>query len=262
MRTDLIHRIDVSASVSHLGRVALVAAAGATMLTACGDDSNEAEASPEYADFCAAELEAEAAAMSGDPALMEPAFAAALEAAPAADKEIVQRTIDAATEMAASDDGAPSEEFDVAYADLVGVVQENCGFGALDITATNYEFDGIGDDVGAGPTVITLTNEANEFHEAAIFRRNEGETRPVDELLELPEEEIDQAVSEVAFIFAAPESEANAVVDLPPGEYVMLCFLPTGATEAAFAEAEAGGQELDGAPHFTEGMVAEFEVAG
>jgi hypothetical protein len=79
--------------------------------------------------------------------------------------------------------------------------------------------------------------------------------------LALPEEEVESAVTFAGVAFAAPDAEAFAVVDLEPGSYVMVCFLPVGATPEVMAEMEATGEEPDGAPHFTQGMVHEFTVS-
>jgi hypothetical protein len=47
---------------------------------------------------------------------------------------------------------------------------------------------------------------------------------------------------------------------LEPGRYAMVCFIPVGFTPEVAAEAAASGTEPEGAPHFTEGMIAEFTV--
>jgi hypothetical protein len=45
-----------------------------------------------------------------------------------------------------------------------------------------------------------------------------------------------------------PDQTAVAMYDLEPGQYVAVCFIPVG-----------GGE--DGPPHFTSGMLAEFEAS-
>jgi hypothetical protein len=49
-------------------------------------------------------------------------------------------------------------------------------------------------------------------------------------------------------------------VDLEPGRYVIACFLPVGATPENMEALESG--ELQGPPHFTQGMLEEFTVEG
>ena len=60
--------------------------------------------------------------------------------------------------------------------------------------------------------------------------------------------------------FAAPGESDTLFVDLEPGRYVIVCFLPVGATPDNMEALESG--ELQGPPHFTEGMVEEFTVEG
>jgi len=60
--------------------------------------------------------------------------------------------------------------------------------------------------------------------------------------------------------FAAPGESDTLFVDLEPGGYVIVCFLPVGATPDNMEALESG--ELQCPPHFTEGMVEEFTVEG
>jgi len=56
--------------------------------------------------------------------------------------------------------------------------------------------------------------------------------------------------------FAPPGGSNTMFSDIEAGRYVMLCFVPTGAT--SFEDMESA----DGPPHFAHGMVEEFTVAG
>jgi hypothetical protein len=80
-----------------------------------------------------------------------------------------------------------------------------------------------------------------------VFRINDDETRSLEEILQLPEEEQMELATPVTFAFAPPGGSFTAFADLEPGRYAALCFIPVG-----------GGE--DGPPHFTEGMFAEFQV--
>jgi hypothetical protein len=54
------------------------------------------------------------------------------------------------------------------------------------------------------------------------------------------------------------------LLQLEPGRYAAVCFLPQGATPELMAQMEGPDSSLpDGAgpPHFTHGMAQEFEVA-
>ena len=66
---------------------------------------------------------------------------------------------------------------------------DNCGYQVIDVTATDYAFDGIPADAEAGKTLIRITNDGTEYHEVVLQRVHEGETRSVEEILALPEEE-------------------------------------------------------------------------
>src|SRR3546814_7465974 len=99
--------------------------------------------------------------------------------------------------------------------------------------------------------LIRFTNdtEHDEPHEMVLFRRNDGVDDPIEDLLALPEDEVMSKVSMAGVVFAdAPGSEAAAMLDLEPGSYVAICFIPTGGAE-------------DGPPHIVGGMVAEFDAA-
>ncbi len=79
----------------------------------------------------------------------------------------------------------------------------------------------------------------------------------MDELLALPEDEAESKVEFRGAAFAAPGEHDVTFAQLEPGRYVMLCFIPTGTTSMEMLDGET---PPDGAPHFTQGMVHEFEV--
>jgi hypothetical protein len=239
-----------------MGKRAFGAAVAAVLLFAgCGDDG-DAEASSEYEAFCQAELAVESAVAQGDPEAIETAFEELSAATPEENKATVDNTITEAREFLESE-GGPSPEFDAAYAELVGVVQDECGFAELDVTAKDYEFEGIDDELDAGPNVVSLENEGNEAHELALMRINDGVELTVDELLALPEEEAMQQVTPIGGNFAMPGATGYTVVDLPPGRYVAVCFIPVGTTR----EVIESGEEPQGEPHALQGMATEFEVS-
>jgi hypothetical protein len=150
----------------------------------------------------------------------------------------------------------PSDAFYPAAVEIGGFVTSNCGLETLDVTATDYAFDGVG-TVPAGPAVINFTNEGTEFHEIVVMKISEGETRPLEDLLALPEDQVNMLVTDKAFVFAPPGAGNFVTADLDAGRYVALCFVPVGATP----EALASGATLDEADgHFMHGMVTEFEV--
>jgi hypothetical protein len=95
---------------------------------------------------------------------------------------------------------------------------------------------------------FALTNDGTEKHEMVLFKRNDGETRPIEDLLALPEDQVGQALTFAGATQSDPGKTTATITDLTPGKYAAVCFLPMGGAE-------------DGPPHFMQGMVTEFEVA-
>lgn len=240
-------------------------AAGAMTLTlalgvaGCSDD-DEASSSTLAPDVCAAgqELGGLLLQMPQDPAEL-PAFAtgtalpivARLEAGvtgPVADHVAHLQTV--FEKM--GETGDPSELESPAYAEATAavgeMVHEDCGAHQASVKAVDYAFEGVPDDVGAGLASFAFTNEGGEQHEMVLFRRSDGVTESLDELLALPEEESMAKIELSGVTFADPGSTSYLAADLQPGTYFLVCFIPVG-----------GGEE--GEPHFMHGMKAEFTVA-
>ena len=244
--------------ISPWKRAAALGVVAVLALGACGgDDDDDDAAENETADsaaFCDAYVEANNATSSGegDPT---PAFEAAQAAAPEEISEDVAALIEAAA--AAEEEDVPPPEFFDANVAVGEYVEDNCDFETIEVTAREYEFEGLPDEATAGTVLVKFTNEGGEVHELAMFTVNEGEERPLEELLALPEEEVETAVTEVTgSAFALPEGTFYTTYDLVAGRTVALCFIPVGFT----MDALESGEEPEGAPHFTEGMVHEFEV--
>jgi hypothetical protein len=210
--------------------------------------------------FCEAEIAVEAAVAAEDGDAIGAAFESLSTAAPSEIKSTVDDTIAEAQKFMASGDD-PSPEFMATYAELIEFVKGNCGFTDLSVKASNYQFNGLPREVAAGPAVVTFENTANEFHEIVMFRINDGVTENLGELLALPEDEATTKVTQAGSAFAAPGETGYTALDLAPGRYAAVCFLPKGATPEAMAEMESSGSEPTGKPHFMLGMAQEFEVA-
>ena len=139
----------------------------------------------------------------------------------------------------------------------------------LEVEAVDYAFEGLPDSVPAG-TKLSLTNTSEvEAHELVAFRIPDGETRSVEELLALPEEELMSMMSgpPATVLMAPPQGEQIAAVGdgtlTEPGRYALLCFIPTGADPAALMEDSGpdGPPPADsGPPHIAHGMHAELIV--
>ena len=179
--------------------------------------------------YCDAHVALEAAFSGGDPSAIGPAVEAAQAVAPG---EVAGMLADV---LANNSDGPPTPAFIEAYGKLLQWITDNCGFASLDLVATNYAYGGIadGDQIPAGVTVIHLDNQADEYHEIALFKRNEGTTESLDELMAMSDDEIGAKVTSVGSGFAAPGTVGGTVVDLTPGDYIGLCFIPKGTTQEA-----------------------------
>ena len=133
---------------------------------------------------------------------------------------------------------------------------ENCGWGKVDVTATEYAFAGLPADLEAGRTSIDLTNNGKELHEIVLLVQEPRGHRDFDEILALPEEEGMTKVTPPSFTFAAQGDTEYSVVDLAAGAYFAVCFIPQGLTS------EDGPPPADDAtPHFALGMKKEITVA-
>lgn len=144
----------------------------------------------------------------------------------------------------------------------------------VEVTAVDYAFEGLPDTIEAG-TKLTLVNDSDEeAHELVAIRLPDDETRPVSELITLPDEELGEIVNTepATVLIAAPGEEGMAVVGdgaiEEPGRYAIVCFIPVGADPAEVL-AEPGPDddgtppaeaEPTGPPHASEGMYAELTV--
>lgn len=242
----------------HMG---VLLAATSALFVACGDDdddgesgapesaveADDGEAAGEDGDFCTAYLDL----IDGDPtperirevaAVAPPEAAEALEAAAAGFEEQGEAYFE-------------DEAFTEHYATMGAVAADECADVTLEVTATEYAFDGIPESVEPGVVALTFSNEGAEFHELIVFGRAEGVTESFDELLELEEDEAEGKLVELGGTFAEPGGSAPGLLDLTePGDYIAVCFVPVGSTPDAEGESE-------GPPHMTQGMRAEFTVA-
>ena len=133
------------------------------------------------------------------------------------------------------------------YQEMVGKAVPSCDFESAAVNAVDYAFEGVPESLPAGTVAVEFTNSSEaEEHEMVVFKKNDPELT-IEELLEMPEEEAQSKITFAGAAFAGPGDEAATLLELEPGEYTMVCFIPVGGAE-------------EGPPHFTEGMVAEFSV--
>lgn len=140
------------------------------------------------------------------------------------------------------------------------------------VTAVDYRFEGLPDELPAGSALTLHNDSADEVHEIVAMRLPDDETRGVDELLTLSEEELGALfAAPPALVAVAPPGEDGFValgensLD-QPGRYAVLCFIPTGADPQAYLdelEANPGQPPVvdGGPPHFTQGMFQEVTVS-
>jgi hypothetical protein len=157
-----------------------------------------------------------------------------------------------------------TEEFLKSDTALDRYVVDNCELdGVQDVKAIDYAYEGVPAKMPSGKVGIKFDNTGKEVHEAAVVRINDGVELSATELLELPEEEAMEKTEFKGVAFAPPGDEAATVIDLEAGRYLMVCFIPVGTTslDQLMAAHEGGGEAGAGPPHFTKGMVTEFEVS-
>jgi hypothetical protein len=259
----------------------------AIVAAACGDDdeaSSEAETAAAVSSAEGAAAEGAAAGADGsadlgaycntffaieaafnadepDPAEIGPLLDDIAAEHPAEVGEHVTVMVDAARQAVETGDTAGFETPEFAAAEpAAGAYNfENCPGEKGEVQAVDYAFEGIPDELPAGQTILQITNEGAEIHEMGLFRKNDGVAQPMAEILALGEEEAFELVTTAGFKFMGePGGVAYMYADLEPGDYAAVCFLPVGATD--FAALESLGE--DAPPHFTQGMVREFTVAG
>lgn len=123
-----------------------------------------------------------------------------------------------------------------------------CAYESISVTAVDFAFEGVPDRIPAGRVALAFENHSeDEPHELVLFRKADGVEAPMVDLLALPMEEAMTKASSIAFTMAEPGGENGLILDLEPGSYGIVCFIPVG-----------GGEE--GEPHFAHGMVDDFVV--
>ena len=144
--------------------------------------------------------------------------------------------------------------------------------GPVEVTAIDYSYVDLPDEVPAG-TEFTLVNDSDkEVHEFVALLLPEDEERSVEELVQLPPEEFQASfLPTVQTVLVAPPGSPGMVVEgdgvlTEPGRYAIICVIPTGADPdefmAAAAESEGPPDVAGGPPHIVEGMFAELTVTG
>jgi hypothetical protein len=117
----------------------------------------------------------------------------------------------------------------------------------LELTAADFTFDAGGvTEIPAGPVVVTLSNEGEQDHQAGFTRFKDGKT--LEDLIGMGED-LSQLDDILEFFGgpngAAPGGSVVDTVELEPGSYNLMCFIPDPA---------------DGQPHVAKGQLLPIEV--
>lgn len=100
-------------------------------------------------------------------------------------------------------------------------------------------------EIGAGPQVWEVVNEAQEIHEIMVLKLADGKNlHDVMAFLQTPDGEAPY-VNLGGFQAITPGESGWLKLDLEPGEYVVTCYVPGAET---------------GDPHFAMGMIQSFTV--
>ncbi len=126
----------------------------------------------------------------------------------------------------------------------------------VSVKATDYAF-AVAETIKGGMTRLQLDNQGQESHHLQLMRLNDGVTQQqfqetLQSALQAVQTEGEGALARIFAVasFAGgpasigPGKQAEAVVNIQPGEYTLLCFIPSP----------------DGVPHLAKGMVKALAV--
>jgi plastocyanin len=143
--------------------------------------------------------------------------------------------------------------------------------GVRTVTGADYSFQNLPREVDAGTEFKFTNSSTRELHEMVVIRIPDSETRPVAELVRLPEDQLQGIIgnAEPAMVLLAPPGGGEMIKAVgdgkinEPGRYAVVCFIPTGADPQAYLNApQTGGPpQVDGGPpHAAQGMFGEITV--
>ncbi len=138
--------------------------------------------------------------------------------------------------------------------------------GTITVTAVDFDYRDLPDTVPAGTTFKLVNDSEEELHEFVAFRLPDDEERSVDELIELPEAELQGIFGDgppATVLLAKPGGPQIAAVGdgtlSEPGRYLVACSIPVGADPDELLASD-GPPPAGGVPHFHKGMYAELTV--
>ena len=186
--------------------------------------------------------------------VVNPLFEKARNIAPSDLSADVQSVAVATTQALVSLDfsGMQTAAFSASEDAISGRMKSDCGFGTMEIIASNYEYQNVPDEVPRGQTTMTLLNKGDEVHELTVARINDDVGLSSREVLALPIKESLASVSLLGYVTAAPGGTKATFVNLSPGRYYIVCFVPRGTNSVH--------NRGKGTPHVMLGMLKEFVV--
>jgi uncharacterized cupredoxin-like copper-binding protein len=115
----------------------------------------------------------------------------------------------------------------------------------ITIKAADYSFE-VSDQIEAGLVKLTLVNDGEELHHAQIIRLNDGVT--MEQFQTALQQGPEVALPLITLVggpgVVDPGLQSQVILELMPGQYVLLCFIPGH----------------DGVPHLAKGMIRPIEV--
>lgn len=130
------------------------------------------------------------------------------------------------------------------------------------VTAQDHLYQGVPANLGTGSVSFRFQNRGREVHEFHLFRVAAG-APVVQQLLELPDEELMANLTSVGITSANPGQVSNLQANVTAGRYLALCMIPLGTLPG---DGHAG-HDMDGEmhpprpdSHFRSGMYAEITV--
>jgi hypothetical protein len=115
----------------------------------------------------------------------------------------------------------------------------------ITIKASDYAFE-VPDQIEAGLVTVNLVNDGHELHHAQIIRLNEGVTP--EQFQTALQQDPAAAFPLIMFVggpgVVDPGRHSKVTLELSPGQYMLLCFIPSH----------------DGVPHLAKGMIKPIEV--
>lgn len=119
------------------------------------------------------------------------------------------------------------------------------GAEVVDVTAVEYAFDGVPEELAAGPVAFSVTNGGAEGHEMSMARLADGTT--MDEVLAFEGDPFGEGLltEETGQVFIPTPGDTRVInAELEAGTYGFVCFIPGP----------------DGAPHAMLGMAGSVTV--